>query len=91
MNVDLPMTDEDLKYEIIKELKKMYGEKSSQYLLQNKEKLDLILQNIKNARQEMLKMETGSEPDDNLTKEFFRKYEKEGFFSAFSGLFNVFV
>ena len=75
LNVEIPMTDKEIKYEIMKEIKRLYGEKSKKYF--NKSFLEVIIENIKLARKAILKMETGVEPDDNFSKEFILKYKKE--------------
>ena len=75
LSVEIPMTDKEIKYEIMKELKRLYGEKAKKYF--NKNFLELIIENIKLARKTILKMETGVEPDDNFSKEFMLKYQKE--------------
>ena len=75
MGIEIPMTDEEIKYEVMKELKKLYGDKSKQYF--NKNFLEVIIENVKLARKTILKMETGIEPDDNFSKEFMLKYQKE--------------
>ena len=75
INIEIPMTDEEIKNEIKKELKRLYGTKANQYY--DKNFLELILENIKLARKTILKLETGVEPDDNFSKEFMLKYQKE--------------
>ena len=75
MGIEIPMTDEEIKYEVMKELKKLYGDKAKQYF--NKNFLEVIIENVKLARKTILKMETGIEPDDNFSKEFMLKYQKE--------------
>ncbi len=72
MGIEIPMTDEEIKYEVMKELKKLYGDKAKQYF--NENFLEVIIENIKLARKTILKMETGIEPDDNFSKEFMLKY-----------------
>ena len=69
------MTDEEIKYEIMKELKRLYGEKAKRYY--DKNFLELIIENIKLARKTILKLETGIEPDDYFSREFMLKYQKE--------------
>ena len=75
INIEIPMTDEEIKNEVKKELKRLYGTKANQYY--DKNFLELILENIKLARKTILKLETGVEPDDNFSKEFMLKYQKE--------------
>ena len=80
---ELPMDDEEFKYEIIKEFRRLYGNKLDRIFLkqnlQNSQNiLEIILRNIKLARTKMLKLENRiPENDDLLTKEFIHKYEKE--------------
>ena len=75
LGIEIPMSDEEIKYEIMKELKKLYGAKAKQYF--NKNFLDLIIENVKLARKTILKLETGAEPDDFFSREFLLKYQKE--------------
>ena len=75
LGIEIPMSDEEIKYEIKKELKKLYGEKAKQYF--NKNFLDLIVENVKLTRKTILKLETGAEPDDFFSREFLLKYQKE--------------
>ena len=75
INIEIPMTDEEIKYEIMKELKRLYGEKAKRYY--DKNFLELIIENIKLARKTILKLETGIEPDDYFSREFMLKYQKE--------------
>ena len=75
INIEIPMTDEEIKNEIKKELKRLYGTKANQYY--DKAFLELIIENIKLARKTILKLETGVKPDDNFSKEFMLKYQKE--------------
>ena len=75
IDIEIPISDEEIKNEIKKELKRLYGEKAKKYF--DKNFLELIIENIKLARKTILKMETGVEPDDNFSKEFLIKYQKE--------------
>ena len=68
------MSEEEIKYTIKKELRKLYGEKASRYFKKNI--LEIIKQNLILARKEIIKFETGEEPDDLFSREFFQKYEK---------------
>ena len=80
---ELPMDDEEIKYEIIKQFRRLYGNKLDRIFLkqnlQNSQNiLEIILRNIKLARTKMLKLENRiPDPDDLLTKEFMHRYEKE--------------
>ena len=73
--IEIPMSNEEMKYLIKKELRKLYGEKASQYF--KKEFLELISENLKAARKMIIKLETGQEADDFFSREFFQKYLKE--------------
>ena len=72
---EIPMSEEEIKYTIKKELRKLYGEKASRYFKKNI--LEIIKQNLILARKEIIKFETGEEPDDFFSREFFQKYEKQ--------------
>ena len=80
---ELPMDDEEFKYEIIKEFRRLYGNKLDRVFLKHNiqnshDMLEIILRNIKLARQKMMKIENRiPDPDDLLTKEFMNRYEKE--------------
>ena len=69
------MSNEEMKYIIKKELRKLYGEKAPKYF--SKEIIELINENLKMARKEIIKYETGQEPDDFFSREFFNKYQKQ--------------
>ena len=69
------MSNEEMKYLIKKELRKLYGEKASQYF--KKDFLELISENLKETRKAIIKYETGKEADDFFSREFFQKYLKE--------------
>ena len=73
--LEIPMSDEEIKYMIKKELRKLYGEKASQYF--KKEFLITIGENLKMARKAIIQYETGLEADDFFSREFFNKYLKE--------------
>ena len=73
--LEIPMSDEEMKYMIKKELRKLYGEKASQYF--KKEFLITIGENLKMARKAIIQYETGLEADDFFSREFFNKYLKE--------------
>ena len=72
---EIPMSEEEIKYTIKKELRKLYGEKASRYFKKNI--LEIIKQNLILARKEIIKYETGEEPDDFFSREFFQKYQKQ--------------
>ena len=80
---ELPMDDEEFKYEIIKEFRRLYGNKLDRVFLKHNiqnshDMLEIILRNIKLARQKMMKIENRiPDPDDLLTKEYMNRYEKE--------------
>ena len=80
---ELPMDDEEFKYEIMKEFRRLYGNKLDRIFVKNNlqnshDTLEIILRNIKLARQKMLKIANRiPEPDDLMTKEFMQRYEKE--------------
>ena len=73
--IEIPLSNEEMKYMIKKELRKLYGEKASQYF--KKDFLELISENLKAARKAIIKYETGEEADDFFSREFFQKYLKE--------------
>jgi len=73
--IEIPMSNEEMKYLIKKELRKLYGEKASQYF--KKDFLELISENLKETRKAIIKYETGKEADDFFSREFFQKYLKE--------------
>ena len=73
--IEIPLSNEEMKYVIKKELRKLYGEKASQYF--KKDFLELISENLKAARKAIIKYETGEEADDFFSREFFQKYLKE--------------
>ena len=79
----LPLSNEELQYEIMKELHRIYGNKLDRVLLnynaQNSQSvIDLIIRNIKLARQKTMKIANRiPNPDDLVTKEFIHRYNKE--------------
>ena len=73
--IEIPMSNEEMIYLIKKELRKLYGEKASQYF--KKDFLELISENLKETRKAIIKYETGKEADDFFSREFFQKYLKE--------------
>ena len=80
---ELPLSNEELQYEIMKELHRIYGNKLDRVLLnynaQNSQSvIDLIIRNIKLARQKTMKIANRiPNPDDLVTKEFIHRYNKE--------------
>ena len=80
---ELPLSNEELRYELIKELHRIYGNKLDRILLnynaQNSQSvIDLIIRNIKLARQKTMKIANRiPDPDDLVTKEFIHRYNKE--------------
>ena len=80
---ELPLSNEELQYEIMKELHRIYGNKLDRILLnynaQNSQSvIDLIIRNIKLARQKTMKIANRiPNPDDLVTKEFIHRYNKE--------------
>ena len=80
---ELPLSNEELQYEIMKELHRIYGNKLDRVLLnynaQNSQSvIDLIIRNIKLARQKTMKIANRiPDPDDLVTKEFIHRYNKE--------------
>ena len=80
---ELPLSNEELQFEIMKELRRIYGNKFDRILLnynaQNSQGvIDLILRNIKLARQKTMKIANRiPDPDDLVTKEFIHRYNKE--------------
>lgn len=80
---EIPLSDEVLKYEIIKEFKRLYGNKLDKiFLKQNIQNshniLDIILRNIKLAKQKMMKISNKvQDSDDQITMEFMHRHQKE--------------
>ena len=79
----LPIYDETFKFEIMKEFRRIYGDKLDYLFLKYNSQLspnsiELALRNIKLAKEKMLKINTRiPQPDDKKTKEYLKKYEKE--------------
>ena len=79
----LPVYDDSFKYEIMKEFRRIYGDKLDFLFLKYNSQLspnsiELALRNIKLAKERMIKL--GSripKPEDSKTKEYLKKYEKE--------------
>jgi hypothetical protein len=72
---ELPLNEENLKFEIMKEFRRIYGDKLDKIVLKNNMKnsgnyiLEVILRNIKLARQKMVKLGvTHADPDDLIVK-----------------------
>ena len=67
---ELPLNDENFKFEIIKEFRRIYGNKLDRILvksnLQNSSNiLEMILRNVKLAKQKMIKVQVNNlNPDD---------------------------
>ena len=82
-NEETPYIDEGMKYEIMKEFKRIYGDKlDNLFLKQNLENsrstFELALRNIKLAKQKMMKIGNRiPEADDLKTKEYLQRYERE--------------
>ena len=78
-----PLIEEEYRYEIMKQFKKIYGDKLDniflKHNLQNSRNVfELALRNIKLAKQKMMKIENRyPEVDDLKTKEYILRYEKE--------------
>ena len=80
---EIPISDEEFKIEIMKEIRRLYGNNINKIFSKNKKKneelFEIILKNIKIAREKILKSENKKipDPDDLLTREFIKKYQKE--------------
>ena len=80
---EVPISDEEFKIEIMKEIRRLYGNNINKIFSKNKKKneelFEIILRNIKLARDKILKSENKKipDPDDLLTREFVKKYQKE--------------
>ena len=72
---EIPISNEEVKYIIEKEIRKLYADKAPRYF--SKEILELIYENLKLAKKEIIKYETGQESDDFFSREFFNKYQKQ--------------
>ena len=78
-----PTLEEEYRYEIMKQFRKIYGDKLDniflKYNMQNSRNVfELVLRNIKLAKQKMLKIENRlPEVDDLKTKEYILRYERE--------------
>jgi len=78
-----PLIEEEYRYEIMKQFKKIYGDKLDNIFLKHnlensKNVFELALRNIKLAKQKMMKIENRyPEVDDLKTKEYILRYEKE--------------
>ena len=70
INSEIPLDDKELKYELIKELKKMYGNKLDKALFENNNILDIIIQDLKltkkqdNLRKKEIQQKTESKDQD---------------------------
>ena len=78
-----PLIEEEYRYEIMKQFKKIYGDKLDNIFLKHnlqnsKNTFELALRNIKLAKQKMMKIENRyPEVDDLKTKEYILRYERE--------------
>ena len=79
----MELFDENIKYEIMKEFRKIYGDKLDYIFLKYNSQfsqniIELALRNIKLAKKKMLKLGTNipSKEDPEII-EFLQKYEKE--------------
>ena len=78
-----PVLEDEYRYEIMKQFKKIYGDKLDNIFLKHnmqnsKNVFELVLRNIKLAKQKMLKIENRlPEVDDLKTKEYILRYERE--------------
>ena len=70
INSEIPLDDKELRYELIKELKKMYGNKLDKALFENNNILDIIIQDLKitkkqeNLRKKEIQQKTESKDQD---------------------------
>ncbi len=82
-NGESPLYDEGFKYEIMKEFKRIYGDKLDNIFLKHnlensRNTFELALRNIKLAKQKMMKIGNRiPEVDDLKTKEYIQRYERE--------------
>ena len=80
---NIQMDDDQLKYQIMKEFYKIYGDKLDYLFLKQNTQLspnliELALQNIKLAKEKMQKINSNIPPkDDPKILEYLQKYEKE--------------
>ena len=78
-----PLIEEEYRYEIMKQFKKVYGDRLDNIFLKHnlqnsKNTFELALRNIKLAKQKMMKIENRyPEVDDLKTKEYILRYERE--------------
>jgi len=74
---ELPLSEENLKFEVMKEFRRIYGDKLDKVVLKNNLKnsgniIEVILRNIKLARQKMVKLGVNNtEADDLIVNLFF--------------------
>ena len=67
---ELPINDDNMRFEIMKEFRRLYGNKLDRIFLKNNVQnssntLEIILRNIRLARQQMMKVGIGhADPDD---------------------------
>jgi hypothetical protein len=80
---EVPLSDEEFKFELMRELRRLYGNEFEKIFpknnkKQNNEILEIMLKNIKNARTKMMSSENKiPDPDDLLTRDFMHRYQKE--------------
>ena len=80
---EVPLSDEEFKFELMRELRRLYGNEFEKIFpknnkKQNNEILEIMLKNIKNARTKMMSSENRiPDPDDLLTRDFMHRYQKE--------------
>ena len=79
---EIPTDDEQLKIEIIRELRRRYGNKLDnlflKYNCQNSDNFEMVLRNIKLAKQNMnIIQKRIPNFDDTLTKQYLLRYENE--------------
>lgn len=77
---ELPLNDENLKYEIIKEFRRIYGNKLDKILLKNNLQnssnvLEMIFRNVRLARQKMIKVQGNNlDPDDLIVSDIIKLF-----------------
>lgn len=73
---ELPLSEENLKFEVMKEFRRIYGDKLDKVVLKNNLKnsgniIEVILRNIKLARQKMVKLGINNTEADDLIVQLF--------------------
>ena len=77
INSEIPLDDRELKYELLKELKKIYGNKLNKALLENNNILDIIIQDLKlTKKQENLQKKDLQQSTDSKDKDKEKDKEK---------------